>query len=107
MVSLTLNALGESCLSVHAFETTSALDDNGQFITAKHAVVNFVMEDISGLELFGFSEQNVIFGLKVQIDDRGVEIDIDPCYDLGGKILSRKVVLGIEPMIPNRPHLQG
>ena len=40
---------------------TDKLDDRNYYILTKHVVVEFVLTDISDLDLGGFSKQNVVF----------------------------------------------
>ncbi len=63
----------------------------------KHVVVEFVMEDISNLELDGFSKQNVIFGLDISKQENGFELALDPCYGVSGKIVAGKLQIKAIP----------
>lgn len=63
VLSLHLNRSGTSSLVLHTWEMTKELDERGYYILTKHVVVEFVMKEIVELNVNGFSQQNVIFGL--------------------------------------------
>src|SRR5579863_6498910 len=71
IVSLHLNRGENSSLRVHTWEMTKEVDEKGYYVLAKHVVVEFILEAVSGLSLNGFNHQNVIFGLEVEKIDSG------------------------------------
>ena len=92
------------------------VDDRGYFVLQKHAVVTFTFEDILDIQLEGFSQQNVIFGLRLRhapdCPDRrqfyslepsphDYEIELEPCFGLEGKIRCRKVSIAFVPGKPD------
>jgi hypothetical protein len=103
VISLHLNGKNPSILKVHTWEITSEVDNTGHYVLAKDVVVDFVI-DISAaddsLELYGFSHQNVIFGLAIDKDDSTYKLDIDPCYDLGGIIKADNISIRLTPGKP-------
>lgn len=100
IVSLHLNRKGISSLRVHTWEMTKEIDDKGYYVLAKHIVVEFIFESVSGLSLSGFNHQNVIFGLAIEKIDSGFRVTLDDCYGLAGSIESGKLSLRL---IPDKP----
>ena len=104
VISLHLNRKSPSILKVHTWEMTSEVDTTGHYVLAKDVVVDFVI-DISAaddsLELYGFSHQNVIFGLAIDKDDTAYKLDIDPCYGLGGCIKADNISIRLTPGKPD------
>jgi hypothetical protein len=82
---------------------TSDVDETGHYLQTKHVVVDFLI-DISvaddALELYGFSHQNVIFGLAIGKHESSYGLDIDPCYGLGGSIKADNISIRLTPGKP-------
>jgi len=91
------------------------VDRQGYYVQDKHVVVSFELEDIIDLQLEGFSHQNVVFGLTLlSAPDRpdrlpyywldpspnDVEIELEPCFGLDGRIRCRKVRIVLHPGLP-------
>jgi len=104
IISLHLNRKNPSVLKIHTWEMTSEVDEAGHYVMAKDVVVDFMI-DISGaddsLELYGFSHQNVIFGLAISKGDSAYKLDIDPCFGLGGEIRADNISIRL---VPGKPH---
>lgn len=71
-------------------------------ILIKPAIVDFVLEQITDVELCDFSRQNVIFSLAVeavtdQTGHQAVRLIWSPCYGLAGRIDASQVRLEIVP----------
>ncbi len=95
VVSLTLARSGESLLRVYPY------------YPAKPAMVNFVLEEVTDLELADFSAQNVISCLIVegrtdQTGERATRITMGPCFGLSGWIDAKRVRLQVIPGQPSR-----
>jgi immunity protein 50 of polymorphic toxin system len=103
ILHLHLNRAGTSRLSIHAWSMSaqpSEVDAQGHLRTDKHAVVTFELKDISDLELFDFSRQNVLASLEVARDGKAVHILLHPSYGLGGRIDAGQVVVSLTPGKP-------
>jgi len=100
IVGLHLNRKGNSSLRVHTWEMTKEIDEKGYYVLAKHIVVEFIFEVVSGLSLEGFNEQNVLFGLAIQKTNSGFRVTLDNCYGLTGSIEAEKMSLGLTPGKP-------
>jgi hypothetical protein len=100
IVGLHLNRVGPSSLVIHTWETTDKLDERNYYILTKHVVVEFVLTDVSELELNGFSNQNVLFGLAIEKKDAGFRLSLDPCYGLAGTIEAKTIRIRLTPGKP-------
>jgi hypothetical protein len=100
IVGLHLNREGVSSLRVHTWEMTKEIDEKGYYVLAKHIVVEFIFEAVSGLSLEGFNQQNVIFGLAIEKTDSGFRVTLDDCYGLTGSIEAAKMSLRLTPGKP-------
>ncbi len=94
VVSLALARSGESLLRIYPY------------YPAKPAMVDFVLEQVTDLELADFSGQNVISGLSVEgrTDQTGQEatrISMGPCFGLSGWIDAKRVRLQVIPGQPS------
>ena len=101
IVSLHLNRGGNSSLRVHTWEMTKEVDEKGYYVLAKHVVVEFILEAVSGLSLNGFNHQNVIFGLEVEKIDSSFRLRFDDCYGLAGTIDAKRASLRLTPGKPS------
>jgi hypothetical protein len=101
IVSLHLHRRGSSSLLIHTWETMNEVDDRGYFVHTKHVVVEFLFENISELDLGGFSHQNVVFGLELVKKDAGFLLTLDPCYGLAGAIEAQRVSIRLNPGKPS------
>jgi hypothetical protein len=97
IVSLVLNRDGPSSICLRTWHTTAQVDERGCYIKEKHIGVRIHMEEILSLALTNFSQQNIIFGLKIVEDHRGYRLIFDPCYGLGGSISVRALSIELEP----------
>ena len=103
IISLHLNRRNPSILKIHTWEMTKEVDQTGHYVMEKDVVVDFeidVSNEDDSLELYGFSHQNVIFGLAINKDDSAYKLDIDPCYGLGGIIKADNISIRITPGKP-------
>ena len=100
IVKIVLNRQGRSELVVHAFRTTGAINTKGQFLTEKHAIVTFGLDDVSDTELCGFNNQNVISGLVIQKVDTSFRLNLYGCYGVQGYIVSARIEIDIEAGMP-------
>jgi len=91
VISLHLNRASLSTLVIHTWETTKQIDDRNFYVLAKRAVVEFVLNEVSELNLNGFSHQNVLSSLAIEKTDAGFRLDLAPCYGLAGAIEAKTV----------------
>jgi hypothetical protein len=65
-------------------------------------MVDFVLEDVTDIELYDFSNQNVINSLRVetatdQNGDNVYRLILAPCYGLAGRIDAKSLSLQLSP----------
>ena len=101
IVSLYLNRRGPSSLHVHTWDMTNKVDERGFYVQEKHAIVEFILEDIAEMDFNGFSRQNVIFGLDLDKKGEGFILTLDPCYGLAGTIEAKKITIKLKPGRPS------
>jgi hypothetical protein len=70
------------------------------FVPDKHVVVIFTLQKIQELELNGFNHQNVIFGLSISPIESGIDLVLDDCFGLSGRLAASLVSLTITPGEP-------
>lgn len=90
---------GTSWLKVHTWHTTNETISS-HFLTNKHVVVTFKLQDIQELELSEFNGTNVIYWLKLNPVEHGIELQMEPCMGVFGRIVARQ--LEIE-FLPGKP----
>jgi hypothetical protein len=101
IVSLNLNRNSASRLSIHVFHTLNQTNEHGHYLTTKHAVVCFILEEIQDLNLVQFSDQNVISGLVLSKSGDGYSIELGCCYRLCGSLTAKSVRIELESGMPN------
>jgi hypothetical protein len=112
VVSLYLNRSSESSLLVHTWEMTRQLDRRGYYVSTKHIVAEFLMEEILGLHLENFNSQNVIFGLEIEKTDLGYRLILGACHGVAGHLeckdlsirLTSVTQMAPAPLIASTPH---
>jgi hypothetical protein len=100
IIELDLNRRRTSRLRIHTWGKTNGVNERGEYVFDKHAVVTFELEDVTDLELADFSHQNVIFDLQVEPSDDGFRLTLWPSYGLAGWIKARVIRVGLEPGEP-------
>lgn len=101
IVSLHLNRIGPSSMRVHTWEMTKEVDERGNYVLAKHVVVEFIFEGVSDLDVSGFNHQNVIFGLNIEKMESGFQVNLSGCYGIEGSIMAGKISLQLAPGKPS------
>jgi hypothetical protein len=110
IISLHLNRTDPPVLTIHCWEITNEVDRDGYYVLTKDVVVEFMI-DISGtddcLELFGFSQQNVIRSLTIKRTASGYTMDILQCFGLAGTIKADNVSIRLTPGKPAKTQQEG
>ncbi|HNB24080.1 MAG TPA: Imm50 family immunity protein [Candidatus Melainabacteria bacterium] len=91
---------GASWLKIHAWHTTNDVDSSNYFITNKDVVVMFKLSGVLELELNEFNHQNVIFGLELKAVEEGIELELEPCFGVSGRVVAKRVEIEIAPGKP-------
>ncbi len=84
ILELHLNRKGSSWIKIYTWSMTNKIDDKGYYGTEKHAVVTFIFEKITDVDLSNFSQQNVINELNISQSDNEIRLTMSPCYGLSG-----------------------
>jgi hypothetical protein len=100
ILELHLARAGRSWLKIHTWNMTDQVDESGHYRLEKHAVVTFTLEEVTGLQVDGFSSQNVIAGLEVERLAEGFRITLAPCYGLAGTLEAARVIVDVAPGKP-------
>lgn len=100
ILELHLDRTGQSWIKIHTWNMTDQIDSSGYGISDKHAVVTFILEAITGVELTGFSRQNVIAGLDLEQEGNGFVLTLSPCYGLAGSLHAEKINVSVAPGKP-------
>lgn len=100
ILSVSLDRAGTSRIRLHTWDMTSEVDAKGYYVLRNHVVVSFLLDDISDLELAGFSHQNVISGLTIKRSQEGIKLLLGPCYGLAGTLTARAIRVEFEPGMP-------
>jgi Immunity protein 50 len=100
VIWLHLNRRAASSLLLHTWEMTKETDERGYYVLAKHVVVEFVLQEILGLSLNGFSHQNVIFGLTVETFENAFRLTLEDSYGIAGTIDAEQISIRLTPGKP-------
>lgn len=102
ILSVQLNKLGHSRLTIHAWEMTNELDPNGFCILRRNVIVTFLLESITKLKLEDFYPQNVIYELTVRRNETGFELALDASCGLWGDLAAKGLEITLQPEQPDR-----
>jgi immunity protein 50 of polymorphic toxin system len=100
VICLHLNRRAASLLVLHTWEMTKEVDDKGYFVLAKHVVVEFLMNEVTGLSLNGFNGQNVVFGLALERTENGYRLALEDCHGIAGEIEAKNITIRLTPGKP-------
>ena len=116
IISLELNRNSACHLKIHTW-SVKLVDRQLEWKSAKHAIVNFKLEQILDLQLDGFSIQNVIGGLMIERvlpsserkpslssedqNSEDFELTMEPCYGLDGRIRCKAISISFEKKLPS------
>jgi hypothetical protein len=84
VIEVNLRRSGESSFKIHTWQMTDRADEKGFYLSTKHVIVEFLLENILGMEIEGFNHQNVISSLGLRLTPNGYIVDFGPCLRLGG-----------------------
>ena len=102
ILSIALSRVGASRVQIHAFAMTDQIDQRGYYTTDRHAIVTFLLEDITNLELGGFNNQNVISSLVLRKEATGYVFVLGGCYGIEGSITAGRIRVEMEPGMPQQ-----
>jgi hypothetical protein len=88
---------GSSSIRVLTWHVNREVIENGYYRQEREAIVTFSLTGITDLELAGFSTQNVIFGLGLELSANGIRLVLSPCYGLAGYVDAAVVRVELTP----------
>jgi len=102
VLEISLHRNRDSRIALYYWNTTNQLDEAGEFVRDKHAVVTFKLTGITDLSLEGFSHQKVIFGVEVEELDGRLKLELQPSYGVVGAVTAERISLELLPGKPAR-----
>ncbi len=92
--------------TVHVFEMTSQIDEQGRYVLKNHVAVTFRFNEIYELKLEDFNHQNVLQGLSIvdvsdkQLERIKFEVSFDGIFGLSAKFQCNSVhIESVEPYV--------
>ena len=92
-----------SRLQIHTWEMTSRINAAGFYELVKHVVVEFVLNDVTSLNLQDPWGHSILLDLIITKTEVGFRIDLSSAYGLSGTIETKEVVLRLIPGNPSEP----
>jgi hypothetical protein len=100
IVEVSLKRNSTSVLVVHCWHTSNELDEAGCFKRQKDALVSFMFTGVTDLNLDGFNQQNVIFGIELERTADELRLEILPCFGMSGTITAKEISMSVAPGEP-------
>ena len=100
ILNISFDRENASRIRVHYFATNAKVNKNGYYATEKHAIVSFIIEDPTHVEIYGFNQQNVMSSIAVTPVETGYEIQLVGCYGISGHITAKNLRFELEPGMP-------
>jgi hypothetical protein len=97
VIRLRLNRTGSSSLVVQIWERTKEVDESGYYVLAKYVGVEFVMNDVVGLNVSGFNHRNVICGLQIERTGESFRLTLDGSCGVSGTIEAKEISIRLTP----------
>ncbi|HEY9715969.1 MAG TPA: Imm50 family immunity protein [Trichormus sp.] len=104
VIEICLRRDADSSIAVHCWHTSNELDEHGNFVQIKDAVVTFILTEVSDLALNEFNQQNVIFSLDVTSVDDGFVLEMQGSYGVAGTISAKSISVRLLAGKPSRGH---
>jgi hypothetical protein len=67
------------------------VDERGYYVSTKHIVVSFVLENVTDCELGAFNHQNVLNSLRLEREGEEFKVILDPCFGLNGSVTAKRL----------------
>ena len=90
-------------LIVHTWEMTKRVNAAGFYELVKHAVVEFVLDEVTSLNLQDPWEHSILLSLTVNKTEAGFRLELSSAYGLSGTIDAKTVSLRLTPGKPSLP----
>ncbi len=102
LIEIDLSSVRSSTLLIHAWATTDKLDSQGYFITDKHVVVTFTLEQVTHISLSHFHLQGIISDLRITKSGDAYRIIWEGSYGVEGTLCAKQVRIELRPGKPDR-----
>jgi hypothetical protein len=89
-----------SSLMIHTWEMTDTVKADGFYETRKHVSVEFILEDITRIELDDLWENSILLSLGISKTESGFRLEFSAAYGLCGSIEANLVSLRLTPGQP-------
>jgi Immunity protein 50 len=96
-----LDPAAPSSLVVHTWEMTNRVNTQGYYELTKHAVVEFVLQGISKVDLVDLLEHSILLDLSVDKTETGFRLSFSAAYGLSGTIEAQGLSLRVTPGKPS------
>jgi len=97
-------------VKIHLWQTTPDLDARGYCILRYHTLATLRFHDVDELDMSGFNQQNVIFGLGITSEEREgglspfLRVEFDPSFGISAALRCNRIeVLQVEPFPQSDP----
>jgi len=94
-------------LLVRTWEMTNNVTAAGFYELRKHVVVEFLLNDVSSVNLQDLWEHSILLSLEVTKSDTGFRLDLSSAYGLCGIIEAQQLSLRITPGQPSATPLSS
>lgn len=84
---------GESFLVLHTWEMTDKVGSEGFYETTKHVLVEFILRDITELNLNDLWENSILLSLRIGKTETGFRLELSAAYGLSGTIEADNISL--------------
>ena len=96
-----------SFLQVHTWEMTNTVTAAGFYELRKHVVVDFLLSNVSSINLQDLWEHSILLSLGINKSDTGFRLDISSAYGLCGTIEAQQLSLRLTPGQPSATPLSS
>ena len=96
-----LDLAAPSTLLVHTWEMTNRVNLQGYYELVKHAVVEFVLQGVSNVNLVDLWEHSILLDLGMDRTETGFRLSFSAAYGLSGTIEAQGLSLRITPRKPS------
>jgi len=97
IVDIHLKRAAASYVRILAWITSTETDSEGYFLREKFATIVIAFDGLRDIHLGGFSSQNVIAGLDLEVTETGAKLTLHPCFGVSGTIEAETVRLEVHP----------
>jgi hypothetical protein len=98
---LRLETGAPSSLLVRTWEMTNQVDAKGFYELRKHVVAEFVIEEISAIDLQDLWDHSILLSLGIEKTETGFRLSFSAAYGLCGTIEAQGLSLRITPGKPS------